>query len=121
LYNEWSGKVDFLVVYIMEAHADDEWPISTKLRIKQHKTIEDRQTAAACLRDQFRLQLPIALDSMQNEYHLEFAVWPERYHIIDGQGRVDQIGQPRDDGYSTARWPAEIRAWLKRKVAFSLE
>jgi len=100
----------------MEAHAQDEWPINNKLQIKQHKTLEDRIAAAKkfCIENNF--QLPLYLDTMDNNFHRVYGAWPERYYIITKAGKVAQTGQPGPLGYNTAKWPEEIENWLKANV-----
>ena len=47
LFEKYKSKVQFLVVYVMEAHAAQEWPLgTTRSSIGQHKTIEERIAAA---------------------------------------------------------------------------
>ena len=51
LHDQPRCDVLFLCVYLDEAHADDEWPIRTlpALRIRAHRTLEERCAAAARL------------------------------------------------------------------------
>jgi hypothetical protein len=50
---KYEGRIQFLFLYILEAHATDEWPISSgryvpsgeAIAVKQHKTIEERISA----------------------------------------------------------------------------
>jgi len=99
----------------MEAHANDEWPINTKLQIDQHKTLEERKAAATKFREQNGFQLPLYIDTMENSFHKLFGAWPERYYIIH-LGKMAQMGNPGPLGYNTAEWPEEIGAWLKTNV-----
>jgi len=42
----YANEVNIVVVYISEAHANDEWPLSMKFKVNQHKSVEDRILAA---------------------------------------------------------------------------
>lgn len=43
LFEQYRDRVDFLAIYIVEAHAKDEWPLGHKRScIPQHKTLQDR-------------------------------------------------------------------------------
>jgi len=84
MLNEWQshfkGKINFLLVYIAEAHAKDVWPLGNHVVIESHKCIQDRQTAA----QQFisrGCHIPIVLDSMDDEFDKAYAVWPERFFL----------------------------------------
>jgi len=77
----------------MEAHAQDEWPINTKLQLNQHKNLEERKSAAAKFIQQNSFKLPLYLDTMENSFHSIFGAWPERYYILH-QGKMAQLGNP---------------------------
>lgn len=80
----------FALIYIMEAHATDEWPIlDTDTSFTQHKTIEDRRRAAefTCksyplLQTKEGLGTEIYLDNMQNGFNSAYASWPLRYWVL---------------------------------------
>ena len=80
----------FALVYIMEAHAIDEWPIlDTTTSFTQHKTIEERRRAAefTCetypfLQTKEGFGTEIYLDNMQNGFNIAYASWPLRYWVL---------------------------------------
>ncbi len=91
----------FLGVYLLEAHAQgthgssfftssDEWPINNKLKIDQHKSIEDRAQAARKFCQEMSFALPLYVDTMDNEFHNLFGAWPERYYIVH-QAKIAQL------------------------------
>ena len=45
-----ADVADFLVVYIVEAHATDVWPLPGNVSISEHRSLRDRLAAAAQLR-----------------------------------------------------------------------
>ena len=66
LFEKYKSKVQFLVVYVMEAHAKQEWPLgTTRSSIGQHKTIEERIAAANAYRTKniTLLNFPFVVDS----------------------------------------------------------
>lgn len=84
----------FLCVYILEAHADDEWPIRTRpeLVIRQHRSLSERLTAAKrLLASRECLMWPVVLDTMGNEFNRAYSAWPVRGYIVDGRGRIVHI------------------------------
>ncbi len=80
---------DFVVVYILEAHAEDEWPISSSkyhpdgevVRVKQHKSSNDRIDAAIDFDDVYDIgdNSRFLIDSMDNSFNEQFAAWPFRF------------------------------------------
>jgi hypothetical protein len=84
--------VEFLTVYISEAHPEDEWQMDSnveeKLVFKQPKTFEQRKELAAVLVDKLKYRMPLAVDPIDNRADVVFAAWPERIYIIGTGGRV---------------------------------
>lgn len=76
--------MNFVSIYIQEAHADDEWPIRTeeKLKIKQHETMEDRQRAGKLLQEEYGWNIPLFHDSMQNPFQNMYHGWPMRLVLV---------------------------------------
>jgi len=94
--NEFSGKVDFVGVYISEAHAQDEWPLGTKFCYNQPKTMERRLEIANNFMNDFNVELPMLADTMDNEFDSIFAAWPERFYIVQGK-QVVFVGEPTSE------------------------
>lgn len=107
LFNAWKPRgLQVALVYIMEAHASDEWPIrDTHTTFAQHKTLEDRRVAAEftlsqypCLRDPAYFGDNIFLDSVSNEWNTKYSSWPLRYWILQ-QGKVKFKAMPEEATY----------------------
>ena len=94
----FRDQIQFLFVYVMEAHASDEWPLGNQRScFEQHKTIEARMEAAKhyravrmnaglCATDVNILaasQAPFVCDSMQNSFYETFGAWPEGHILIN--------------------------------------
>jgi len=80
-------------VYIAEAHANDVWPLGKHVDLPSHKTIQDRRDAALMLKNKFDCQVPMLLDTMTDEFDAKFAVWPERYYVIQ-RGKMEHVFFP---------------------------
>lgn len=84
----YDSKVRFVFVYILEAHASDEWPINNLPegvdKLDQHKSFNDRVLAATLFRNHCTLhpRIDVLLDSEQNEFNSSYASWPFRCWII---------------------------------------
>lgn len=96
---QFAEKVDFLLVYIAEAHADDEWPIGSDLVFNQPKTLEDRQKIIMEFFQKTEFEWPCLMDNEKNEFDEIYSAWPLRFYIIDNYGRLPLIAEPQDGGY----------------------
>ncbi|KAL6074289.1 Responsible for the deiodination of T4 (3,5,3',5'- tetraiodothyronine) [Balamuthia mandrillaris] len=108
-----ADVVDFIVVYIAEAHAADRWPLGRVTNIKDHRNAEDRLQAAKLLKGEYGCEIPIYVDSMNNNFDDSYAVWPERFFIVHN-GRMALIGYPtvKERGYDRsviAEWIQQTR------------
>jgi len=104
---EFGNKIEFLVVYIAEAHASDVWPLGNHVNLPSHKMFEDRVASSDILTGKYGLEIPILYDGMRNFFDEQFAVWPERYYLIRA-GKMENIWSPttefgfdRDQIYAT--------------------
>ena len=89
---EYSEEVQFLLVYIAESHAVDEWPVGETIIKKQHRTVEDRiEACKECLED-FGLEIPCVVDTIENDFHTAYSCWPIRFYCIKN-GILDLVAR----------------------------
>jgi len=100
------------MVYLMEAHAADEWPLGTKVVTKQHKTNKERIEAALELQKKYKITFPLVVDDISNSFHNTYAAWPERYYIVDKTGKLAYIAVPGPMGY-TSKHIDQVKLWLE--------
>jgi hypothetical protein len=106
-YREYSNKINIVVIYISEAHARDEWPLSLNDNILQHKTIEDRIEVASNMKCLFSLYC----DSFEEDnFESRFLGWPERAYIVE-EGILKFVSIPQADGYDD--WHIDVQEYLK--------
>ena len=101
-----------MVVYIKEAHPEDEWQMAVNERqdvvFKQPKTYEERQHIASLMVEAFDIKIPTVIDKMDNSCQIAYSAWPERYYLVDKQGKIAYKGKPGPRGFR----PDEFRAFL---------
>lgn len=80
------------MIYIIEAHAVDVWPIGLSAGTinYSHKTIQDRASCASKFINTFDFTIPTYLDSMLNEFDDKFSAWPFRYYLIEWSSELSQ-------------------------------
>jgi len=107
--------VNFLSIYITEAHAKDEWPVGSKVsHCKQPKTLSERLAIANAFVKQQEVKLPLAVDTMTNSFQQEYAAWPFRFYVIQ-DGKMALIAQPTaETHYYTLQ---DLKDWLAEFAA----
>lgn len=117
IYNDYKDRVDFLTIYIREAHPTDEWRMESNEKNKddvcytQPKTLQERIVIANDFTTRFKFPLPLGVDEMNNAADAAFAAWPERLYIVDESGRIAYKGGNGPFKYD----PKEVRVWLDRR------
>lgn len=125
----WAGRVRFLVVYITEAHASDEWPVGALTSVTTQPTsLEHRLQLARTVHTELLGgqgdpaeedggSLRVVCDTMSNNFEQTMAAWPIRMYILDPRsGEMLYKAQPdltpEVYGYSLER----MEDWLENYV-----
>ncbi len=115
LYDDYKDHVDFLTIYVREAHPTDEWQMKSNLKddvcYAQPKTLEQRVAIANDFTKRFKFALPFGIDEMNNAANDAYSAWPERLYVIDESGRITYRGGNGPFLYH----PEEVRAWLTQR------
>lgn len=80
LQEEFGDEVEFLFVYVREAHPGDEIPA--------HRTLREKASAAQLLRDEEDLEMPILVDELGGKVHRKYGSMPNPSFLIDKSGRI---------------------------------
>jgi len=106
--------VQFLVVYIREAHAiDGKRPLRKGPRIAEHVSLAERGAAARqCLSALALEPMPALLDDMDDTVSRAYEAWPDRLYLIGRDGTVAFQGEPGPRGFE----PEALAAVLEREV-----
>ena len=91
--------MEFLGVYVREAHPSDGWSIEGWSKIEDAKSFDERRDAAALCSRSTESGFPILVDTMDDRTAVEYAAWPERLFVIDKGGRVAYAGKQGPWGY----------------------
>ena len=101
--------MQFLVIYIREAHPDDGWSGKPK-GINDPKTIDERREVAGMCEDQMQYGIRTYVDGMDDAVMTAYAAWPERLYLIGQDGRVVYAGGRGPGGFK----PAELKEAIDR-------
>jgi len=80
-----SKSVDFVTIYISEAHPAERNHFNGNYDITSHPNMEARLEAAKVLREEAGENLegcPIVVDPMDDRTNLAYGGWPERLYVI---------------------------------------
>lgn len=81
LYRDYAGQeVEFLLVYVREAHPGE--------RLPAHRSLRHKQYAARWLRDEENLEIPVLVDDLKGTIHRKYGTLPNATYLIDKSGRV---------------------------------
>ena len=111
----WQHRAAFVGVYLAEAHALDEWPISEAPRdVRQHRSVGERLTAARDMLSELELAPPLAAnfyvdDYPSNSFNAAYASWPLRFWVLNKR-EVLLKPMPKDAMYDLG----ELEAWLAK-------
>jgi len=114
LQRDFVAHLDILVVYILEAHAADEWPIPLGVNkpnnMKQTHTVEERIDHAKKFIDDFDFKVQMMVDGPHDEFMREYHAWPERW-ILVSKGVISWLAEPSSSvGFRLA--PSDLRLHL---------
>ncbi len=116
LYDRYRDQVEFLIVYLKEAHPADGWSmeINPKLRyVKDPVTETERfQVANSCMLD-LAITIPCVIDSMDNATMQAYNAFPDRLYLIGKDGRIAFKGDPGPWGFKPDELEAAIEAELQ--------
>jgi hypothetical protein len=106
LYEQYHEEVQFLSIYIREAHPIDGWWLGRRLSktiVKkvvpkasmEHydpKTIEERRTVAGECQTALQYDVRIYVDEMDDCVNDAYAAWPTRLYLVGLDGKVVYAG-----------------------------
>lgn len=100
MYGQWKNDVEFLMVYVREAHpvSDDKAATPTNERagilVKQPTTLDERNAVAKRCTATLHVAMPMVVDEIDNRVGRTYLAWPDRLYVIDRDGRVAYRGGP---------------------------
>ena len=119
----------FVVVYIAEAHASDEWPVGALISTtKQPCSLRHRVQLAARVHNELVLSpadangapadITVLVDDLSNNFMDTMAAWPIRMYVVDPRsGILLYKAQPEKLHNGVYGYPLEVfEAWLEDNV-----
>jgi len=113
LHDKYKDRVEFLLVYIREAHSTDGWqaPRNEKegVLLESAKSIEQKEEhATACTRN-LDIRFTTLIDAMDNNVESAYTAWPDRLYLVGKNGRIAWKSAPGPQGFR----PPELEAAIE--------
>ncbi|MEX0726417.1 MAG: deiodinase-like protein [Planctomycetaceae bacterium] len=118
VYEQFKDRVEFLFVYIREAHPDSVLSVvasdgrESLLKISQPTDLSARAASAAVCQRTLKLSMPIAVDDIDNRVGKAYAGWPNRMVVVDTDGTILYASDPAPGGTNAKR----LRTWLEENL-----
>ena len=119
LIHQYQSMIHFVFIYILEAHASNEWPIREyPISFCQHTCVDDKRKAAILFEKEMELpsQVEILVDNELNEFNSLYSSWPTRIWILHN-GQVALKNMPDNENITLEEvkdWLVKYRAQLQR-------
>jgi alkylhydroperoxidase family enzyme len=103
LQKRYGDKVEFLAVYVREAHPTDGWRMEGNDRvgisISQPKLLSERTAVAKKCCSTLEMNMPLLVDEINDRVGHLYSGMPDRLYLIDKNGRVAYKGGRGPFGY----------------------
>ena len=115
---KYKGKVEFLLVYIREAHATDAWQVPANERegvlLSTAKDYAEKEGyASSCVRN-LGIKFTTVVDKMDANVELNYTGWPDRLYLVGKDGRIAWKGDPGPRAFQPPLLEAAIQKELGR-------
>jgi hypothetical protein len=108
--------VQFLVIYIREAHPTDEWRIESNehdnVLYAQPTTLAERTAVASACALRFDLTMPLLIDDLDNSTDKKYYALPDRLYFVGRDGRIVYRGMPGPFGFIAVELEKAIEHYL---------
>jgi hypothetical protein len=129
LFERYHDAVQFLMIYIREAHPVDGWWFGEGLfglmlkvsrskaatDIYDPKTMEERRAVAGQCEETLKYGIRTYVDEMDDGVSKAYAALPTRLYFIGMDGRVDYAAGLGPFGFKPTAFGASIEAYLLRE------
>jgi len=123
LYHDYHEQIQFLSIYIREAHPVDGWwlgkgafglllklgRMKAATDVYDPKTIEERRAVAGDCEGALKYGIHTYIDGMDDEVNRAYAAWPTRLYLIGLDGRVVYHGGLGPFDFFPSKLKAAIR------------
>jgi type I thyroxine 5'-deiodinase len=92
LYAKYGRNIPFLLVYIREAHTQQNWESARNVRagiaVAPAANLAEKQEHAAMCSRKLHLRFPALVDGMDGAVETAYSAWPSRAVIVGIDGQI---------------------------------
>ena len=118
LYETYRDRVDFVVVYIREAHPEDGWVVTMNrnedIRVQDPTSDAERAEVAASCALRLQIKMPVVIDPIDDRLASAYGGLPDRLYLVGRGGEIAFQGEPGPFGFDPEKLADAIRAELAR-------
>ncbi len=118
LSQKYAGRIDFLVVYIREAHPEDGWVVtmnrSEDIKLDDPTTTDQRTDVAESCALRLDIKMPVVVDEIDDAVARAYGALPDRLYLIGRGGNVAFQGDPGPFGFQPTDLETAIESELER-------
>jgi hypothetical protein len=112
LRRRYADRVEFLAIYVREAHPIDGWRMASNdqagISVKQPRDRAERVAVAERCCSALEITMPLLVDEQDDRVGHAYSGMPDRLYLIDREGRVAYKGGRGPFGFL----PAELEQAL---------
>ena len=116
LYHRYKDRVEFFLIYIREAHPANGWQVPNNLIedviYEEPTTDEERTAVAASCQIDLGIEMPMLLDSIDNDIDKKYVGLPMRQFLIDADGKVVYHGAKGPFGWDDEAFEESLKELL---------
>ncbi len=117
MWKQYGDRVEFVVVYIREAHPEDGWVVKPNreqdIRFLDPKSDAERVEVAEACGLRLEIRMPVVIDPIDDKIASAYGALPDRLYLIAKGGRVAFQGEPGPFGFR----PAELEKAIELELA----
>jgi hypothetical protein len=128
LYRKYHDRVQFLAIYIREAHPVDGWWFGEGIQARlmrryapkvamdvyDPQTVEERRAVAGRCQDSLQYGIRTYVDEMDDPVSKAYAANPTRLYLVGEDGQVAYAGGLGPRGFKPAELGEAIESYLNR-------
>ena len=106
LWETYREQVNFLVVYIREAHPEEGWVITSNreedIVVNDPTTSAERLEVAASCAINLQINMPVIVDDIDDGIASAYGALPDRLYLVATDGSIAHQGEPGPWGFDPA-------------------
>ena len=103
MWEKYGDRVDFVVVYIREAHPEEGWVVNPNrdegIEINDPTTTDERLEVASVCAIDLKIRIPVVVDEVDDTIASAYGALPDRLYLIGTDGNVAYQGEPGPWGF----------------------